>query len=41
MKDAGIKEVEKIEDDGIDWHDFIIVQTIDLFEDMEQPKKLN
>lgn len=23
------------EDDGIDWHDFVVVQAIDLYDDME------
>ena len=41
MKDAGIKQEPQIEDDGIDWHDFIIVQTIDLFEDEGQTNKTN
>ena len=27
-------EIE-IEDDGIDWHDFIVVQTIDLYDEHE------
>lgn len=34
MKEAGIKKAAPIEDDGIDWHDFLIVQTIDLFDDL-------
>jgi len=30
---------EKEEDDGIDWHDYIIVQTIDLFEEEQTNTK--
>lgn len=29
------------EDDGIDWHDFILVQTIDLYDDAKLKQKLN
>jgi len=28
-----------VEDDGVDWHDFILVQTFDLFKD-EEPEKV-
>mmetsp|Transcript_7863 Transcript_7863/g.13179 ORF Transcript_7863/g.13179 Transcript_7863/m.13179 type:complete len:233 (+) Transcript_7863:483-1181(+) len=36
MRQAGLEpkgEQEAFEDEGIDWHDFVVVQTIDLFED--------
>jgi len=40
LKNAGLEDEEmgnedQQEDDGIDWHDFVVVQTIDLF---EQPR---
>ena len=39
MKQAGVLGEEKEEDDGIDWHDYIIVQTIDLFEEEQTNTK--
>ena len=33
MKDIDNNQGRNFEDDGIDWHDFKLVDTIDLFDD--------